>query len=116
MTTVATSWLVYRLSGSKLLLGVVGFAGQVPAVLSPFAGVLVDRWNRHRLLVVTQTLAMLQSFALAALALTGAITMMRIIFLALFQGLIIRVRHSRQASVSVADGGAQKRTCPTRSR
>src|SRR5689334_24646481 len=74
LTRVATSWLVYRLSGSALLLGVVGFCGQIPTfVLSPFAGVLVDRWNRHRLLVVTQVLSMLQSFALAALALTGSI-------------------------------------------
>src|ERR1041384_7843952 len=65
MTRIATSWLVYRLTGSALLLGVVGFAGQMPSfLLAPFAGVLVDRWNRHRLLVWTQVLAMLQSFAL----------------------------------------------------
>src|ERR671920_2271753 len=72
MTRIATSWLVYRLTGSELLLGVVGFAGQIPSfLLAPFAGVLVDRWNRHRVLVVTQVLAMLQSLALAILALTG---------------------------------------------
>src|ERR1043165_3862788 len=65
MTRIATSWLVYRLTNSALLLGVVGFAGQMPSfLLGPFAGVLVDRWNRHRLLVVTQILAMLQSLAL----------------------------------------------------
>src|ERR1043166_3668220 len=74
MTRIATSWLVYRLTGSALLLGVVGFAGQIPSfVLAPFAGVLVDRWNRHRLLVATQVLALLQSLALALLALTGII-------------------------------------------
>src|SRR5258708_23101446 len=68
MTRIATSWLVYKLTGSALLLGVVGFAGQIPSfVLAPFAGVLVDRWNRHRLLVVTQAFAMVQSFALAFL-------------------------------------------------
>src|SRR5262249_52687604 len=62
MTRTATSWLVYRLTGSALLLGVVGFAGQIPSfLLAPFAGVLVDRWNRHRLLVATQVLALLQS-------------------------------------------------------
>src|SRR5579863_3289220 len=62
LTRVATSWLVYRLTGSAWLLGVVGFAGQIPTfLLAPLAGVLVDRWNRHRLLVATQTLAMLQS-------------------------------------------------------
>ena len=48
ITRVATSWLVYRLTGSELLLGVVGFAGQIPTLfLAPFAGVLVDRWDRH---------------------------------------------------------------------
>src|SRR6478609_1882604 len=51
MTRIATSWLVYRLTGSALLLGVVGFAGQIPSfLLAPFAGVFVDRWNRHRVL------------------------------------------------------------------
>src|ERR671928_1940157 len=55
MTRIATSWLVYRLTGSALLLGVVGFAGQIPSfLLAPFAGVLVDRWSRHRLLIATQ--------------------------------------------------------------
>src|ERR1700704_2112041 len=74
MTRIATSWLVYRLTGSALLLGIVGFAGQIPSfVLAPLAGVLVDRWNRHHLLVLTQALALLQSLALAILALTGLI-------------------------------------------
>ena len=69
MTRIATSWLVYRLTNSALLLGLVGFVGQLPSfLLAPFAGVLVDRWNRHRLLVVTQVLAMVQSLALAFLA------------------------------------------------
>ncbi len=89
MTRIATSWLVYRLTGSALLLGIVGFAGQVPTfLLAPFAGVWVDRLNRHRVLVVTQILAMLQSFALAALALAGRITVADIIWLSAFQGLI----------------------------
>src|SRR5882762_10780858 len=70
MTMTATSWLVYRLTGSAFLLGIVGFAGQLPAFLiGPFAGIYVDRWNRHRLLVLTQTLSMLQSCVLAALTL-----------------------------------------------
>src|ERR671933_1463656 len=74
ITRVATSWLVYRLTGSALLLGVVGFCGQIPTLLlAPFAGVLVDRWDRHRILVWTQVLSMLQSLALAALALAGVI-------------------------------------------
>jgi MFS family permease len=89
MTRIATSWLVYRLTGSALLLGVVGFAGQIPSfLLAPFAGVLVDRWNRHRLLVATQVLALVQSLALALLALTGAIKIWHVIALSVFQGLI----------------------------
>ena len=71
MTRVATSWLVYRLTGSSILLGTVGFMGQIPTfLLAPFAGVWVDRWNRRHVLLVTQALAMLQSLALAALTLT----------------------------------------------
>ncbi len=89
MTRIATSWLVYRLTGSSLLLGVVSFAGQIPTfVLAPFAGVLVDRVDKHRVLVWTQVLAMLQSFALAVLALTNVITVPEVIGLSLFQGFI----------------------------
>jgi MFS family permease len=89
MTRVATSWLVYRLTHSAFLLGVASFAGQVPLFfLAPLAGVWVDRWNRHRTLVVTQALSMLQSFVLAALALTGVIAVWHVILLMLFQGLI----------------------------
>ena len=89
ITTTATNWLVYRLTGSALLLGVVGFAGQFPAfVLGPFAGIVVDRWDRHRLLVVTQTISMLQSFALAALVLSGRITLEWIVALSIVQGLV----------------------------
>lgn len=89
LTRVATSWLVYRLTDSALLLGVVGFAGQIPTfLLAPLAGVLVDRWNLHRILVITQALSMIQSFLLAILALTGVITVWHIIILNVFQGLI----------------------------
>ncbi len=89
MTRIAISWVVYRLTNSALLLGVVGFAGQIPAfVLGPFAGVWVDRLDRHRVLVVTQVLSMVQSFWLAALALPGRITVGEIIALSLFQGVI----------------------------
>ncbi|MEO8727029.1 MAG: MFS transporter [Acidobacteriaceae bacterium] len=89
MTRLATSWLVYRLTGSAFLLGVVGFASQIPLfLLAPFAGVWVDRWDRHRVLVVTQALSMVQSFMLAGLALSHLITVTDIILLSLFQGLI----------------------------
>src|ERR1700752_3206669 len=89
MTRVATGWLVYRLTGSAFLLGLVSFSSQIPILLlGPFAGVWVDRLNRHRVLVVTQALSMVQSFALAALALAHIITVNEIILLNLFQGAI----------------------------
>jgi MFS family permease len=80
MTRLATSWLVYRLTGSALLLGIVGFSGQIPTFLfAPFAGVWVDRLDRRRVLVVTQFLAMLQSLALAVLTLSRHINIQEII-------------------------------------
>jgi MFS family permease len=89
MTRVATGWLVYRLTGSAFLLGLVSFASQIPILLlGPFSGVWVDRLNRHRVLVVTQILSMLESFALAVLALMHIITVPEIIWLNLFQGAV----------------------------
>ena len=89
ITRIATSWLVYRLTGSVLLLGVVAFFGQIPTlILAPFAGVLVDPWNRHRILVVTQVLSMLQSFALAGLSFAGIITVTDVLLLQGAQGII----------------------------
>src|SRR5580692_4782424 len=82
MTRIATSWLVYRLTGSALLLGTVSFAGQIPTfLLAPFAGVLVDRIDRRKLLVWTQVLAAIQSLAMAALTLARIITIHEIIAL-----------------------------------
>jgi MFS family permease len=89
ITRVATGWLVYRLTGSALLLGVVGFAGQIPTFLvAPFAGVFVDRRDRRQVLLVTQVLSMVQSAALAALALSGTITVAWVLALQICQGLI----------------------------
>ncbi len=89
MTRIATSWLVYRLTGSAFLLGVVSFAGQFPSfLLAPFAGVFIDRWNRHRLLIFTQMLAMLQVLALAVLTLGQWITIWQVVALSILQGLI----------------------------
>jgi MFS family permease len=89
ITMTASSWLVYRLTHSSWMLGVIGFASQLPSfVLAPLAGVYVDRWNRHRLLIATQTLSMVQSFALAALTLTGAITVPWLITLSVIGGVI----------------------------
>lgn len=89
ITRIATSWLVYRLTGSVFLLGIVGFFGQIPTlVLAPFAGVLVDRWDRHRILLITQFLSMLQSVGLAVLTFSGAITVTDILILQVAQGII----------------------------
>lgn len=89
ITRIATSWLVYRLTGSALLLGIVGFCGQIPTLLlAPFTGVLVDRWDRHRILVATQLLSMLQSAALAVLTIPGRITVAEILLLQVAQGII----------------------------
>ena len=89
MTRVATSWLVYQLTGSALLLGLVGFAGQIPTfLLAPFAGVLVDRLDRRKMLVWTQALAGLQSLALAALTIGKIINIREVIWLSVMQGLI----------------------------
>jgi len=89
MQMVAMSWLVYRLTNSAFLLGVVGFAGQIPAfLLTPFTGVIADRYNRHRILIVTQTLAMLQAAVLTILIFTGNINVGQIIALSFFLGLV----------------------------
>ncbi len=89
LTRVATGWLVYRLTDSPALLGVVGFASLAPTfLLTPLAGVLVDRWDRRRLLVITQVLSMAQSLVLAVLALSGLIAVWQIIALSLFQGCV----------------------------
>ena len=86
---VAMSWLVYRLSGSAFLLGLTGFVNQIPIFLfAPFAGILSDRFNRHRALVVTQCLSMLQAFVLAGLAFSGDIEVWQIIVLAGMLGVV----------------------------
>ncbi|MFN6572137.1 MFS transporter [Dendronalium sp. ChiSLP03b] len=89
MTQLATIWLVYSLTNSPLMLGVVGFTSQIPSFfLAPFGGVFVDRFSRYRTLIGTQIMAMIQSLALAVLALTGVIQIWHIIALSLFQGFI----------------------------
>ncbi|MEB3178346.1 MAG: MFS transporter [Nostocaceae cyanobacterium] len=89
MTQLATIWLVYHLTNSPLMLGIVGFTSQIPSFfLAPFGGLFVDRFSRHRTLIGTQILAMIQSLALAFLALTGVIQVWHIIALSLFQGFI----------------------------
>jgi MFS family permease len=89
MQQTALSWLVYRLTGSPFLLGLVGFMSQVPSfIVAPFAGVLIDRWSRHRVLIVTQSLAMLQASVLAFFVLMETVTIGRVLFLCLFIGIV----------------------------
>ncbi|GAA6616551.1 MFS transporter [Scytonema sp. NUACC26] len=89
MTQLATVWLVYDLTNSAFMLGVIGFTSQIPSFfLTPFGGVFVDRFSRHHTLIGTQILAMIQSLALALLAFTGTIQIWHIIALSLFQGFI----------------------------
>lgn len=89
MTRLATSWLVYRLTDSALLLGVVSFAGQIVSfALGPFAGVWVESLNRRKLLVLTQAAGAVQSLAMAALTLTHMIHLWEIIALSALQGVI----------------------------
>jgi MFS family permease len=86
---IAMPWLVFRLTDSTFLLGVVGFASQIPTfLLAPFAGVLTDRWNRYHILIVTQILSMLQALVLALLFFIGVIKVWHIVLLSIMLGCI----------------------------
>src|SRR5258705_7388873 len=102
ITRVATSWLVYRLTRSALLLGIAGFCGQIPTlVITPFAGVLVDRMDRRRILLLTQAASLVQSAILAVLTFTHLVTVTQIIWLQVIQGVINSFdTPARQAFVS----------------
>lgn len=96
---VAQSWLLYRLTGSATLLGVLAFAGSLPILLlSPLAGLWSDRWNLHRAMFATQVLELLQAATLAALALTGIIAPWHIVTLAMLMGVLVAfelpIRHA----------------------
>src|SRR5579871_105611 len=89
MQTVATSWLAYKLTGSAFLLAAVGLSSQLPSLLAmPIAGVLADRFNRHKMVIVTQTVAMLQAAVLAALTLSGHLQLWHLIVLGVWSGLV----------------------------
>src|SRR5665647_1292909 len=99
MQRIAMPWLVYHMTGSALLLGIVGFAGQIPSfLLSPVAGVLTDRWSRYRVLLVTQILSLLQAGVLAWLCLAGVIQIWQIVLLSVILGCVnafdVPARHS----------------------
>jgi len=87
--SIALSWLIYQLTHSALYLGIVGFASQIATfILAPVAGVLVDRWNQHRILIATQTLFMFEAFVLSALVFLRIITVWQVIVLSVFVGLV----------------------------
>ncbi|HEY3277062.1 MAG TPA: MFS transporter [Syntrophorhabdaceae bacterium] len=89
MQNIAMSWLIYRLTGSPFYLGLVGFTGQVPTFLfASFAGVLADRFNRRRLLILTQTLSMVPALLLAGLAFSGRVEPWHIVALSIFLGCV----------------------------
>src|SRR5271165_2125283 len=89
MQTVAQSWLVYRLTGSSALLGLVGFSSQIPVFLfSPLGGVAADRHNRYRMIIATQTLSMLLALILAALTLTGYVRIWHLFVLSAMLGVV----------------------------
>jgi MFS family permease len=99
MQRIAMPWLVYHMTGSALLLGIVGFAGQIPAfLLSPVAGVITDRWDRYRVLLITQIISMIQAAVLAWLCLSGLIQIWEIIVLSVILGCVnafdVPARHS----------------------
>lgn len=89
---VALGWTIYQLTHSSWLLGLASFAGQLPLfVVTPFAGVLLDRWNRHRTLIVTQTLSMFQALALALVVSTGTLQVWNLILLNVLAGIILAI-------------------------
>jgi MFS family permease len=89
MQRIAMPWLVYHITGSAFLLGVVGFAGQIPTfLLAPVAGVLTDRWNRYHVLIATQVFAMLQALILTWLYFSGTIEIWHIVLLSIVLGCI----------------------------
>ena len=86
---MAMSWLVYRLTNSAFALGIIGFSSQISIFfVTPFAGVWADQWNRQRIVIVTQILAMLQAFILAFLVFTNTATVWHVISLSIFLGLV----------------------------
>ena len=92
-------WLVYHMTGSELLLGVVSFAGQIPTfLLAPFAGVITDRWSKYRVLIITQVVSLLQALLLAVITLTGYVELWHIVVLSVTLGCVnafdVPTRHS----------------------
>ena len=92
MQSIAQAWLLYKMTDSATLLGVLGFASSLPILLlSPFAGIWSDRCNLHRVMFATQILEMVQAVTLAGLALTGNLEPWHIITLSMLMGVLISI-------------------------
>lgn len=102
MQSVAQAWLVYRLTGSEALLGLVGFAGQIPVfLLAPFGGAFADRADRRRTLIATQTASLLAALTLSLLTLLGTVTVWHVVGVAVAFGVVNAVdMPTRQAFVA----------------
>jgi MFS family permease len=99
MQRIAMPWLVYHLTGSPFLLGLVSFAGQIPTfLLAPLAGVVTDKFSKYRVLLITQIISLIQALILAVLALTGVIQIWHIVVLSIILGCVnafdVPSRHS----------------------
>ena len=116
MQSIAQLWLVYRLTRSSLLLGLVGFAGQIPVfLLAPVGGVFADRHSRHRIVIATQTSAMLLAFILSALTLLEHIQVWQIMLLASLLGVVNAFEiPARQAFIVEMVNGSAIRSIPLR--
>lgn len=89
---VALSWLIYSLTKSPLLMGLIMFAGSIPSLLvSPFAGVFIDRFNQYKVLVILQILFMIEAFIIAVLAMTGVIQVWHIVVLSILMGMTVAI-------------------------
>ena len=90
MQQMAIGWLIYRITKSPFMLGFVGFLGSIPTfIFTPFAGVIADRTNKHRMLIITQALAMAQALILAVLIMTGKVEVWHILALTIFLGIVV---------------------------
>jgi MFS family permease len=111
MQTVAEAWLIYRLTGSGALLGVLGFVSQIPIfLLSPLAGLVADRWPRQRVVIATQASSMLLAFTLAALTLSHQIrkeNVWEIVLLATLLGTVNAFDVPARQSFLIEMGGAK---------
>ncbi len=113
MQRLAASWLIYRLTDSPFLLGLAGFVGQLPLfIFASFAGVFVDRWNRYRVLLATQALALIQASLLAALTLAGRVAVWHIFVLAACLGMINAFDMPARQSFIIDLVGRQKEDLP----